>query len=273
LDLWHFSCVEHNENSTRFFMSTITGIFNTMEEARIVYSELKTQAGFRDDELVLLTPGTTQKELNTVPADEGEQPGMGGAIGGVVGGAVGLAAGSIISNLILPGVGPIVAFGLGAAALGLGGAAIGAAGGGAIENQLSGGLPKDEIFFYEDALRQCRSIVIATSTSDDAIEKGRSMMQRDGAETIDAARDKWWIGLRDSEAEQYEAPGEHVDNYERRYRCGFEAALRPDFRNTTYDKAAPKLRQSYPDVYEDDVFRRGFERGRAYYAERHKPSF
>src|SRR5918999_5981906 len=167
-------------------MGTIAGIFNSMREAERAFSELQTEAGFRKEDVVLLAPGNSAKELDAVPTDEGEQPGMGSAIGGVVGGAVGLAAGSVVANFVLPGVGTILAIGLGAGALGIGGAVAGAAGGGAIENQLSSGLPKDEVFFYEDALRQGRTVVIGTSTNDEVVEKGRRVIERHGAETIDA---------------------------------------------------------------------------------------
>ena len=251
-------------------MGTIAGIFNSRNEAEVAWSELRGKAGFSGDNVVLLAPGTPTRELDAVPSDEGEQPGMGSAIGGVVGGAVGLAAGSVAANLILPGVGSIIAVGLGAGALGIGGALAGAAGGGAIENQLSGGLPKDEVFFYEDALRQCRTVVIATSTFDKAIEEARAVMERNGAESIDAAREKWWIGLRDSEEEQYDAPAGEFVNHESRYRCGFEAALHPDFRGKSQEAAAGELRELYPDVCDDDAFRRGYSRGRAYYENRQK---
>ena len=111
-------------------MGTIAGIFNSRKEAEQAFSELQTEAGFRPEDLVLLTPGSSTKELDAVPTEEGEQPGMGSAIGGVVGGAIGLAAGSVVANLVLPGIGTILAVGLGAGAFGIGGAVAGAAGGG-----------------------------------------------------------------------------------------------------------------------------------------------
>ena len=76
-------------------MGTIAGIFSSTEEAERAFSELQTEAGFGAEDLVLLAPGSSSKELDAVPTDEGEQPGMGRAIGGVVGGAVGLAAGNL----------------------------------------------------------------------------------------------------------------------------------------------------------------------------------
>ena len=71
-------------------MGTIAGIFNATKEAERAFSELQTEAGFPQEDVVLLAPGSSAKELDAVPTDEGEQPGMGSAIGGVVGGAVGL---------------------------------------------------------------------------------------------------------------------------------------------------------------------------------------
>jgi hypothetical protein len=253
-------------------MGTIAGIFNSTKEAQQAFSELQTQAGFRPENVVLLAPGTSTKELDAVPTDEGEQPGMGRAIGGVVGGAVGLAAGSVVANLVLPGVGTILAVGLGAGALGIGGAVAGAAGGSAIENQLSTGLPKDELFFYEDALRQCRTVVIGTSTDDDVIEKGRAVIERNHAESVDAAREKWWIGMRDAEEAEYDAPGGDFRKDESFYRSGFEAALHPECRGKTYENASAKLRELHPDLCDNDAFRRGYERGRSYCAEREKTS-
>lgn len=250
-------------------MGTFAGIFNSTKEAEQAFSEL-IQAGFRAENLVLLAPGSSTKELDAVPTDEGEQPGMGRAIGGVVGGAVGLAAGTVVANLILPGVGTILAVGLGASALGIGGAVAGAAGGGAIENQLSDGLPKDELFFYEDALRQCRTVLIGTSTDEEAVEKGRAVIERNGAESIDAAREKWWIGMRDAEEEGYDATSGDFRQNESLYRSGFEAALHPECRGKTYQTATAKLQELRPDVCDNDAFRRGYERGRTYYAKREK---
>ena len=74
---------------------------------------------------------------------------------------------------------------------GVGGAAAGgAAAGGALEDVLSIGVPKDEIFFYEDALRQGRSVIIGLSERDDQIEAGKSALNRAAAETLDSAREK-----------------------------------------------------------------------------------
>ena len=177
-----------------------------------------------------------------VPTEDAEQPGIGKAIGSVVGGAVGLGAGAMIANLVLPGVGPVLALMFGAAAGGLSGAVAGAAAGGALENVLSIGVPKDEIFFYEDALRQGRAVVIGLSEREDQIEAGRDVLDKAGAESLDAAREKWWIGLRDAEAIGYSKP-EDFKQAETTFRCGFAAALEPAMRGRSFDEAAEYLRR------------------------------
>jgi hypothetical protein len=165
--------------------------------------------------------------------------------------------------LFLPGVGPVVAVGLSAGGLGIGGALAGAAGGGALENLLARGLPKDELFLYEDALRQGRAVIIALGENDDQLDQSRQIMGASGAESIDAARDKWWIGLRDAEAAQYDAP-EAFERDEQIYRRGFEAALEPKFRGKTFAEAADALRECFPNLYDQVPFRRGYDRGQGY---------
>ena len=103
-------------------------------------------AGFLPDKLILLTPAIGSDTLQRMPSEDAEQPGMGRAIGSVAGGAAGLAAGALISNFLLPGVGPIVAVGLSSGAFGVGGAVAGGAVGKFLESSLTQGLPKDEIF-------------------------------------------------------------------------------------------------------------------------------
>jgi hypothetical protein len=242
-------------------METITGVFDSRQAAERAVSDLSASSDFNSENLLLLTPDGAPEKIQHVPTDEGEQPGMGSALGGVVGGAIGLATGAVLANLILPGVGPILTLSLSAGG-GLGGAALGAVGGSAAERALSNGLPKDELFVYEDALRRRCSLVMAMAESDEAAERARAIFERDGAESIDAAREKWWIGLRDGEAESY--GGEDFAAQEGVYRAGFEAALLPSMRDKSWADAENQLRAYCPDGWNSDPFRRGFERGRRY---------
>jgi hypothetical protein len=258
-------------------MSTVAGIFNTQAEAEVAVEALRT-AGVAEDRVSLLTPGTTQGQLDDVPTTETEQPGMGKAVGGVVGGALGVAGGlqlgAAAASLLVPGVGPVLAAGLiGAALLGAGGAATGAAAGGALEDSMARGLPHDELFVYEDALRRGRSVVLVVA--DDEVTEGiaRDLFAEAGAESVDAARESWWVGLRDAEEAEYAVVGGDFGADEPVFRRGFEASLHPSARARAYEEDAERLRDCFGSECEEPAFRRGYERGRRYHGElleRHK---
>src|SRR5258707_762373 len=186
-------------------MEAISGVFKTRQDAEHAVKEIRT-AGIPADKVTLLTPGTTDKidkELQSVPVDAAEQVGMGKTFGAVLGGAAGLSGGSLLIALV-PGVGPVTAIGLlGAAILGAAGASIGASAGGKLEGSMSRGLPEDEIFVYEDALRKGRSVIVALSDNAETTALLRDLLRAEGAETIDAARDQWWLGLRSAEENHY----------------------------------------------------------------------
>ena len=247
-------------------MSTVAGIFKSRADAESALENLRS-AGIADDDISFLTPGTTDEELEAaVPTTETEQPGMGTAFGGVVGAALGTAGGihigTALASLLVPGVGPVLAAGVLAAALfGVGGAAAGAAAGGALEENVEG-LPHDELYVYEDALRQGRTVIIVLTDDDARAETVRGVMGQAGAESVDAARDNWWIGLRDAEEEEYD--GQDFKKDEDIYRKGFEAAQHPHMRGKSYDDAAESLRSRYSDDYSNEAFKRGYERGLAY---------
>jgi len=249
-------------------MKAVTGVFNSSSEARHAILKLRS-LGINGENINFLTPGDSAKALAEVPTLETEQPGMGKAIGAVVGGVTGAALGPIgaaFASVVLPGVGSIAAAGLYAAALlGAGGAAAGAAAGGALENSMSDGLPKDELFVYEDALRRGRTIVIALADDEAQADAARTAFEEVGAESIDAARKQWWIGLRDAEAEHYNAGEKDFTADEAAFRQGFEAALHPSARGKSFTQARTHLRKHYRETYEQEPFRHGYRRGRVYY--------
>jgi len=180
-----------------------------------------------------------------------EQPGMGKTVGGVVGAGIGIAGGfelgTALASLALPGVGPVVASGIAAATLlGVGGALGGAAAGEALEQGMTAGLPEDEIYVYKDALRQGRSVVFVQARDADEAARARVVLDAAGPESVDAAREQWWIGLRAAEKEHYQSAGGNFSVDEKAYRRGYEAGLS--------GRAV--------DAAESDAFRRGYERGK-----------
>jgi hypothetical protein len=252
-------------------MRAVSGVFHSRENAQSGLEALRL-AGYSPENVSFLTPGSTEEQIHAVPVSETEQPGVGRAIGGAVGAALGMAGGFELGvgvSVLVPGVGPVLAAGLaGMALLGAGGAAIGVMAGGRADQDSTEGLPADEIFFYEDALRQGRSVVIVMANGRREAERAKELLAEAGAESIDAARESWWIGLRDAEAEHYHALGYNFERDHDIYRQGFEAALRRPVRGKTYGEAAEYLRSEYRGIWESDPFRSGFERGRQYQQQR-----
>lgn len=251
-------------------MITVAGIFNSYVNASRAVENLRT-AGIPEDHINLLAPGTTLDELEKdVPTTDTEQPGIGKALGGAVGGALGVAGGlqmgAAAASLFVPGVGPILAAGIaGAALLGLGGAATGALAGDKIEDAMSEGMPQDELYVYEDALRRGRSVVIAFADDDTQADAARTVLSQSGAESIDAARDEWWVGLRDAEQEEYAKEGGNFGADEAAFRKGFEASLHPQVRGNSYDEARDRLLKRHGEACTVEAFRRGYARGCAYH--------
>ena len=145
-------------------MQAVTGIFQPPKQAERAVREIQA-SGFHADRVTLITPGgRIQEKLKSIALETTEQPGMGKAMGGLVGGAAGLSGGIVVATL--PAVGPVGAIGLlGAAILTAAGASVGAATGKSFENSTTEGLPEDEIFVYEDALRRGRSVVVVLADS------------------------------------------------------------------------------------------------------------
>jgi len=249
-------------------MSTVAGIFNSRADAESAARALE-EAGFGGDRISLLPPGPSQPQPEDVPTPEPEQPGMGRALGGTVGGALGIAGGlqlgAAAASLFLPGVGPVIAAGIAAAVLGAGGAATGAAVGGSLEGSMARGLPHDELFVYEDALRRGRSVLVAVADDDARADTARGIISQAGAESVDAAREDWWVGLRDAEEAEYTVDGGDFGVDEPVYRRGFESALHPSARGRSYDEDAARLRECFGAECEEGAFRHGYERGRSYH--------
>jgi hypothetical protein len=243
-------------------MDAVVGVFPSREAGERTIHRLA-ELGFTQHQITMLTPHSSEAEVHSVPTTEAEPPGMGRAIGAVTGGAAGAATGiqaALLAGLV-PGVGPVLVLGgIGALLLGIGGAAVGAT----LDRNLREGMPKDELYIDEDALRRGRTVVMALPEDEEQAEHARSLMTAAGAESVDAAREQWWVGLRDAEAAEYEATGGDFSRDEATYRRGFEAACRLARDGATYADVIVVLRSNHPDVYEAEAFRQGFARGRAH---------
>jgi hypothetical protein len=245
-------------------METVVGIFKKRTEAEEARLKLH-MLGVDNDKIATLSPGMSDRQVESeIPTSDSEAPGMGAALGGTVGGAVGAATGASLAaaatSLFIPGVGPIVVAGvLGATLFGASGAFAGVVVGNAVEHGFGEGLPHDDLYLYEDALRKGHSVLVV-GTDPDLADQVRDTLAQSGAESVDAAREDWWLGLQDAEREKYEgnfeADGVH-------YRRGFETALHPQQRGRSLD-ANGDNKQADPDSRPRSAFRSGYERGQAH---------
>jgi hypothetical protein len=174
-------------------MQAVVGIFQTIEEARRGGREVfRVVPGAR---VRLVSPTASGGEIDTLPTDDAEQPGMGAAVGGMVGGAVGAA----LASLLAPPVGAAAIAGIaGAALLGAGG---GAMAGDVVEDKLSFGIPHDELVLYQEALRRGRALLVAATETSDEADAVREALVAAGAQSVDAARQDWAVGLHDTDGE------------------------------------------------------------------------
>jgi len=244
----------------RSVMKTSVGVFTSRADAERAASALR-ESGVPDDRLGVLIPEDADRAAREIPTTDAEPPGIGRALGAVAGAAAGAAHGlqaGALAAVFVPGVGPVIALGIvGAAALGVAGYAIG----GALDRGSRTGVPRDEAYVYEDALRRGRSLVFALTDDESSAGRARGVLAAHGAETVDSAREQWWIGLRDAERAQY--TGGEFARDEPDFRRGYEAALTIGRDGRSWDEAAADLQDRYPDAWRGDAFRRGWERGQS----------
>jgi len=250
-------------------MEAISGVFRSREDAEKVINELR-RAGIPDNRIGFLTPGSETDQLETgLPVTDTERPGMGRAMGAAVGGAMGAAGGATLglaaATFAVPGVGPVIAFGMvGAALLGIVGATAGSAVGDTIEEELGEGVPHEDIYLYEDSLRHGHSIVIAYAETDLQADRAEEVFNGSGAMDLDDLREQWWDELRDGERTHYHRDGRDFDRDEDNYRLGFEAAQHPHRRGKAYSDVEHDLKSAHDDSQLDTAFRAGYERGQAH---------
>ncbi len=234
-------------------MKTITGIFPSFALVENALTALRAN-GLDEKQLTVLTPGSSEAQIHSVPVTEGEHAGVGRALGALIGGAGGMS----LASMFIPGVGPIFAAGLAAATIA--GGAAGVAAGGAIEDDTTEGIDADDIFPIENALRAGRSVLIVAAADGSQFDRARGIIHDAGGDELRAVRERWWHEQRVEEHPVY--AGDFLAD-EAAYRRGFEAALTPAMRGRDFGQLQDRLRSRYSEYFEDPAFRRGFERGQA----------
>ena len=153
--------------------NTILGIFDDPTTARRAVETLRAGPLKLDD--VSIVARATESGVATGNTDD-VSAGEGAAVGAVWGGLVGLAA------LLIPGVGPFIAFGaLGAA---LTGAVTGAVVGGISAALIDfGGIPEEDAHGYEQQVHSGKTLVAVKARDEDALEV-RRVLAAAGADSI-----------------------------------------------------------------------------------------
>src|SRR4051794_19104065 len=153
--------------------NTILGIFDDPADARRAVETLR-DGPLQLRDVSIVSRATESSAASSSPDDV--SAGQGAAIGAVWGGLVGLTA------LLIPGVGPFVAFGaLGAA---LTGAVTGAVVGGISAALIDfSGIPEAEARGYEEQLRAGKTLVAVKARDEDTAEV-RRILSSAGADTV-----------------------------------------------------------------------------------------
>lgn len=247
-------------------MEVIARVYEDYDSAVATVNELR-QLGIGEKRLALLAPGHgVTGNASSVPVTDSENPGMGTAMGAAVGGAMGAAGGATLglaaATLLVPGVGPVIAFGLvGAALLGASGAAIGATVGDTVEQGLGEGFPHEDIYLFEDALRQGKSVLVVYAEEGDQADRVRQIVSRAGALSLDTLREQWWTNVRDAESANYRSQGRDFEKDELSYREGFTTAMHPRWRGKSYAECESGLKETYSADDLNPAFRSGYDRG------------
>src|SRR2546423_2114168 len=161
----------------------VTGVFKARVAAEAAVVAIIKRGYTRDDISVLMSDATKNKEVGIETRSHGAGGlGYGAAVGGAVG-AVLAAIAAVGTNVILPGIGLVVAGPLAAA---LAGAGAGGAAGGLIGALVGAGIPEHRARVYDASLRAGGILigVEARNNKDDEADKLEELLEDLGAEHV-----------------------------------------------------------------------------------------
>jgi hypothetical protein len=159
----------------------VTGLMTTRIEAENAVSAILAHGYRRDDISVLMSEATRAKHFAIETGTKAPQgAGVGGAVGGAVG-AVVAAIAAIGTNLVLPGLGLIIA---GPIAAGLAGLGAGGAVGGLVGGLVGAGIPEHEAKIYETGLRSGHILIGVEARTDEDEKALKKILGATGAKDI-----------------------------------------------------------------------------------------
>ncbi|QKC85374.1 hypothetical protein [Mesorhizobium sp. NZP2077] len=172
-------------------MKTITGLFDTYDDANDAVGELEATGVPRSDISIVANNSTGWHKGET--SEAGEDAATGAGVGAVVGGAGGLLTG--LGLMAIPGVGPVVAAGwLAATAVGaVGGAVVGGAAGGIIGAMTQSGVPENDAHVYAEGVRRGGTMVTA-KVEDNLVPNAEQILKQYNSVDIAGRRKEYEAG-------------------------------------------------------------------------------
>lgn len=146
----------------------LTGMFRDRETTEGAYNSLR-ERGYNDDEINVLTSEDTRTKYwgenpdTEIGSKALEGTGVGAIAGGTLGAILGAAA-AVGTNLVVPGLGLVIA---GPIAAALAGAGAGGLTGGIAGALIGWGIPEERAKFYEGGIREGGTVLGVTPRSDD----------------------------------------------------------------------------------------------------------
>lgn len=165
----------------------LSGLFRDRDSADRAYSTLRDR-GYEDDEINILASDETRdswfnddEHADTELGSKAlEGTGVGSAVGGTLGAIIGGIA-AIGSNVILPGVGLVVAGPLAAA---LAGAGAGGLTGGLVGALIGSGIPEERAKLYEEGIKDGGMVMGVNPRSDEDAEYFQNHFKENKAEHV-----------------------------------------------------------------------------------------
>ncbi len=147
----------------------LTGLFNDRESTEGAYRSLRDR-GYEDSEINVIMSDQTRDKYYSDNSELGSKAAEGAGIGGTIGGTLGAIIGGVAAigtNVLLPGVGLVVA---GPLVLGLVGAGAGGAAGTLAGALIGWGIPEDRAKVYESGIQNGGTVLGVTPRSADDSE-------------------------------------------------------------------------------------------------------
>jgi uncharacterized protein YjbJ (UPF0337 family) len=166
----------------------VHGLFSDRESAESAYRTLTDRGYTKDDVNVLMSDETRQRHFadddKSEVAEAGSKAleglGVGSAVGGTLGAIIGAVA-AIGTNVLIPGVGLVVA---GPVAAALAGAGAGGAAGGLIGALVGAGIPEHRAKVYDASLRAGGILIGVESKTDEEADQLEKLLTDLGAEHV-----------------------------------------------------------------------------------------